>query len=80
MSCPRCGKAYLRIEDGRPVCSCGHMGAFLKPTYTQIEAENKKLKEFVDAVGLLLSDFSEYGEHDGECQRWAKGLLRLMPK
>ena len=58
MSCPRCGKAWLKVEDNVLICSCGYMETRTEKqlSYDELLKENDELKQKLERVKEMVSD------------------------
>ena len=58
MSCPCCGKGWLKIEGDVLICSCGYRETTPPKTlsYDQLLKDNEELKQKLERIKEMISD------------------------
>ena len=54
LACPRCGKPWQEVKDGKLICACGYIRPYIR-TYPELLVENVQLKKEVEKLKRKIS-------------------------
>ena len=50
VSCPLCGKPWLKVEGNKLICICGYIETVEQPTREELLKENEQLKKRIEEL------------------------------